>query len=210
MSSNAFLGNAKSDALTASNSTGANPGVSNVSSDTTSTKKQGLKCSYCHKDGHTKETCYKLVGYPPRGRGKGKFTGNQGGFRTHPVQMQSQQANNAQQVAVGTNASPQFCLEQFQQQMAQLSHMVSNLTSSSSSVASATPEDHVSSIAGLAFSMMSYIPAELKNVWIIDSGASSHMCCNINLMTNITLLHTLIHVALPNSQSLVVHKMGSV
>ncbi|WOH00662.1 hypothetical protein DCAR_0520035 [Daucus carota subsp. sativus] len=210
VSSNAFLGSVKSDAITTPTSTPTNTGSSSVSSEA---KKQGLKCTYCHKDGHTKETCYKLIGYPPRGRGKGKFAGNQGGFRTHPAQMQSsQQANNAQQVAIANNAvnSPsQLCLEQLQQQMAKISHMVSNLTGSSSTASSATPEDHVS-IAGLAFSMMSYIPTDLQNFWIIDSGASSHMCCNITLMTDITVLHTPMHVALPNSQSIVVHKIGSV
>lgn len=31
-------------------------------------KKQNLKCSYCHKDGHLKENRFKLIGYPPKGR----------------------------------------------------------------------------------------------------------------------------------------------
>ena len=33
------------------------------------TKRATLKCVYCHKEGHVKDNCYKLIGYPPRGRG---------------------------------------------------------------------------------------------------------------------------------------------
>lgn len=40
-----------------------------------------------------------------------------------------------------------------------------------------TPEDHIQ-IAGLAYSMMTYVPQKLHTVWIIDTGASNHMCCD--------------------------------
>ncbi|XP_074360901.1 uncharacterized protein LOC141701138 [Apium graveolens] len=50
-------------------------------------KRQSLKCSYCHKEGHLKETCYKLIGYPPKGRGREKFVGNNN--RALPQAMQA-------------------------------------------------------------------------------------------------------------------------
>lgn len=40
-------------------------------------KKSYLKCTYCHKDGHLKESCFKLIGYSPKGRGRGRFTSKQ-------------------------------------------------------------------------------------------------------------------------------------
>lgn len=33
-------------------------------------KKLVLKCTYCQKEGHIKESCFKLIGYPPKGRGR--------------------------------------------------------------------------------------------------------------------------------------------
>lgn len=36
--------------------------------------KSGLKCTYCDRDGHTIEFCYKLVGYPDKKKAKGKQT----------------------------------------------------------------------------------------------------------------------------------------
>ncbi|XP_074378043.1 uncharacterized protein LOC141719565 [Apium graveolens] len=143
VSSNAFLGNVKIDASTASTIANANT----ASNDTLNSKRQGLGCNYCHKEGHTKENCFKLIGYPPRGRGKGKFSGVQGGFRTHPAQMQTnQQANNIHQ---SVSSSPQLSLEQIQKQMARISQMVSNLASPATTpVGNVTLEDHVSSIAG--------------------------------------------------------------
>lgn len=40
-------------------------------------KKQQLKCTYCQTDGHLKENCFKLIGYPPKGKAKGKFARKQ-------------------------------------------------------------------------------------------------------------------------------------
>ncbi|WOH14933.1 hypothetical protein DCAR_0934463 [Daucus carota subsp. sativus] len=47
--------------------------------------KSSLKCTYCNKDGHTREQCYKLIGYPDKKKGKNKpaSTGTTG-FRPLP------------------------------------------------------------------------------------------------------------------------------
>ncbi|XP_074336717.1 uncharacterized protein LOC141673888 [Apium graveolens] len=111
VSSNAFLVNVKINASTVSTIANANTGT--ASNDMLNSKKQGLRCNYYHKEGHTKEHCFKLIQYTLRGRGQGKFSGDQGGFRTHPAQMQTnQQANNVHQ---SVSSSPQLYLEQIQQ-----------------------------------------------------------------------------------------------
>ncbi|GAV60755.1 hypothetical protein CFOL_v3_04284 [Cephalotus follicularis] len=43
---------------------------------------EGIKCEYCHWSGHTKENCYKLIGYPPghrlyKGKKDSPSNGNQ-------------------------------------------------------------------------------------------------------------------------------------
>lgn len=86
-----------------------------------SVKKQTLKCFYCHK-GHTKETCLKLVGYPPRGQGRGKQPNSNTSqdFETHP--QSNVQAScvglpngNDQGTSVGSSGNSQIYLEQLQQ-----------------------------------------------------------------------------------------------
>lgn len=52
---------------------------------TTGVRKKFLKCTYCHKDGHLKKTCYRLIGYSPKDKGKGKITT---GTRNLPQAMQ--------------------------------------------------------------------------------------------------------------------------
>lgn len=51
-----------------------------------------------------------------------------------------------------------------------------------------TPEDHINSMAGLAYSMLSYSHLDLKIVWFIDTGASHHMSCNKSLFTHLIVV----------------------
>lgn len=47
-------------------------------------------------------------------------------------------------------------------------------------------------------------------MWILDRGASNHMCCNQSLMSNLHIISSPIHIALPNSQTIMVHRVGYV
>lgn len=58
----------------------AKPGNSDSKTLVDASAKKQLKCTYCQKDGHLKENCFKLIGYPPKGRGRGKPQG----FRAYP------------------------------------------------------------------------------------------------------------------------------
>ncbi|WOG83187.1 hypothetical protein DCAR_0102361 [Daucus carota subsp. sativus] len=98
-----------------------------------SVKKQ-MKCTYCHKEGHLKENCYKLIGYPPKGRGRGK----QQGFRPLP---QANQVSATVIGASGTSGTPtqdQTTLESLQQQMSQIMNLMKGNKSYGT-----TPEDHI-------------------------------------------------------------------
>ena len=46
--------------------------------------------------------------------------------------------------------------------------------------------------------------------WIIDTGASDHMCHNANLFTETHILPQAYHITLPNGHVVHVHKVGSV
>lgn len=164
-------------------------------------KKSNLKCSYCHKEGHIKENCFKLVGYPPKGRGRGKFGTNMNtnaGFKSQEMQVHAQQQPNPP----GSVVPQQNTMEHLQQQVNLLMQMMSK-----GSNAHSTPEDHVTAIAGLVYTMLSYVPHKLHNIWIIDTGTSNHMCCDKNLMTDIHTIPKPFHVALPNGHIILVNQL---
>lgn len=63
---------------------------------------------------------------------------------------------------------------------------------------------------GTAYCMTASIPIVHSNIWIIDTGASSHMCCNKDLFSYIAPLHSSFNVALPNKQLILVKHIGIV
>lgn len=69
-----------------------------------------------------------------------------------------------------------------------------------------SPEEH---LAGVIISLTTFtVKNDLQ--WIIDSGATDHMCCNIHLMHSVVLLRPPIQVALPTGQCITVARSGSV
>lgn len=200
--SSSFIANAKSN----------NPVIRNANVQLDVAAKKQLKCSYCHKEGHLKETCFKLIGYPPKGRGRGKFSQAQG-FRPYS------QANQVSAAVIGDSSSSQpvvitgnsamdqtSTLENLQQQMTQLITFMKN----NNKIASSTPEDHIG-MAGLvySYSMLSFVPNCLGSLWIIDTGASNHMCCDKSLMHNLSVTNQPFQIALPNKQTILVHQLGT-
>lgn len=96
--------------------------------------------------------------------------------------------------------------------MEQLQHQVNHLTQMMMSRGQhGTPEDHINRVAGLVYtySMLSYVPQRLNNTWIIDTGASNHMCCDRQLMTNIFTSTKPFHVALPNGKTVSVNQVDT-
>lgn len=174
---------------------------------TDNAKKQNIKCSYCHKDGHLKESCFKLIGYPPRGRGRGKP--GQYSSVGKPSQAMQVSANTTATGSQSTESGSSTSIEQLQQQVSQMAQL---MTMYMSQKPTSTPEDHVThlNMAGLAYSMLTYSSSTMKSLWIIDSGASNHMCCDISLLTDIHIIATPIHIALPNKQLLTVSQVGTV
>lgn len=94
-------------------------------------KKSSLKCNYCHKKGHLKESCFKLIGYPPKGRGRGKFnSGNTSipGSRMFPHAMQVTAATVPTKDSSSSGSQSQ--LGQLQQQVFQMASYMSLMMNS--------------------------------------------------------------------------------
>ncbi|KAA8520815.1 hypothetical protein F0562_011488 [Nyssa sinensis] len=110
-------------------------------------RKKSLKCTHCHKDGHTIDRCYFIHGFLPGPRKPGPNC-----------------KSSAHQVSSATNtpsiSSLPFTLAQCQQ----LLTMLTNTTQSSSIANHVSNTEH--SLSGIPSS---------DHLWILDSGATDHM-----------------------------------
>lgn len=163
--SNSFIANAKTGAQN------PNSGKSFNQSDNAIGVKR--KCTYCQKDGHTRDVFFKLIGYLPKGRGKGKFspTNNFSLKNASPAMHASTMTGsytpgikNAGASGISQNQTQpgfqQQSLDQLQNQVNQLMAMM--ITKGPAVTPSLnTPEEHIGNMAGLVFSMLSSVPSTL-------------------------------------------------
>ncbi|OIT35690.1 hypothetical protein A4A49_57273, partial [Nicotiana attenuata] len=58
----------------------------NVTNGSNRQRKNNIQCDYCHYKGHTKENCFKLIGYPPdlKSKKKGSTPGLYANFAGNP------------------------------------------------------------------------------------------------------------------------------
>ncbi|KAA8524423.1 hypothetical protein F0562_010853 [Nyssa sinensis] len=110
-------------------------------------RKKSLKCTHCHKDGHTIDRCYFLHGFPPG-----------------PRKIGPNYKSSAHQVSSATNTPSTNSLPFTLAQCQQLLTMLTNATQSSSMA------NHV----GNTEHSLSGIPSS-DHLWILDSGATDHM-----------------------------------
>lgn len=200
-----------------SNNTKAPKTVSDTSTQSAGAKKPALKCTFCQKEGHLRENCFKIIGYPPKGKGRGKPNAPNAatapGFRTFPQAMHVGTINNPQTQTPPVAYPPvNTSVEQLQQQVTHMSHLMSLMMQQNQTQGNTlnTPENHIQGIAGLAFSMLTSNPMLSKGTWIIDTGASHHMCYDRLLMHDIHPIAHSFHVALPNNHVILVTHVGSV
>ncbi|XP_075096151.1 uncharacterized protein LOC142174258 [Nicotiana tabacum] len=141
-------------------------------------KKNNLYCNYCHFKGHTKDTCYKLIGYPADFKAKKKIPSinyardNQSNNDTNsaPISVvfgasvnlarnvEPCQGQN-QNIQAGLTGIPQFSQEQYTQILQMLGKGNEN--------------DNSYVPAGIANAATATSQGLIK--WIADSRASNHM-----------------------------------
>ncbi|KAL9152172.1 hypothetical protein ABFS82_11G102700 [Erythranthe guttata] len=134
-------------------------------------KKDRPFCTHCHLNGHTVEKCYKLHGYPPRFKPRPRAPPPQG---SNINQVSSQQAPLP--MASAENPLHPTPIEGFLQNMTptQCQHLMSML--SSTVVASGQNIGTVSCVSGIFSSLFTNQSPILPHHWIMDSGASRHIC----------------------------------
>ena len=149
----------------------------------TMAKKERPQCAHCNLLGHTKDKCYKLVGYPPNY------------FKNKPQQTVNQVTDHDESPSQGATNTLST---------AQCQHLISLLTKQLNT------ENNVDTLAtnvsGICMNT-SFDFNESCHYWILDSGATLHICCSKEQFNSFKCLHDS-HVLLPNSTMVKVEGIG--
>lgn len=168
-------------------------------------KRGNLECSHCHGTNHTKDRCYHLIGFPPRNRTSGNPRSNQ--FARN-VSNNSKVVAQVQTVEENTESSTtnQIALPntlsstQYQQLIAMLNQV------SSGPVSIEPPQSGICTCSYM--SSVCLVNGHTADDWILDSGATDHITCNMDILTDITPCS--VNICLPNGQFALVKHKGTI
>jgi len=154
---------------------------------------KGKKCDYCHYTGHTRENCYKLIGYPTDWKQRRRGNYNNGNPRGAVQNSQSGGFNNGQQY--GNQVRTNFAGNNSN---GETSHYASQSNEGNKEVNNAVLSRAQGFTDGEYKQIMELLnkdPHEMKQInmsgmstcllshvesqeWIIDSGATHHVTAN--------------------------------
>ena len=164
--------------------------------------KAHLVCDFCHFKGHTRETCYKLHGYPKRkGITSNSYANNAtGSNQGNEVRAFDNHASSTNTTPTGTHGGVSLFTPEQYSQILQMLNKVKDIESTTANVAT-------TSTAGMITAFMSDV---VNRNWIIDTGASNHMVHNASLMTQYRNLDdkSNMHVNLPTGSQASISHIG--
>ncbi|CAM8987235.1 unnamed protein product [Rhodiola kirilowii] len=165
--------------------------------------KQRPYCTYCQLNGHTKEHCYKLNGYPP-GHRLYKVKGYSNQKSAANVVTHGQSENGSKTTGNSTPAPPTavgssipFTTEQVNQIWNMIKQQHQGTTDTGEG------QCHIAGICSIVLHSLA------KHSWIIDSGATDHFICDKNLLDNVYELPKKCHTSLPDGNTIVVSSAGT-
>lgn len=161
--------------------------VSSRSSSENNKRQERPVCTHCNLQGHTVDRCYKLHGYPP-------------GYHTQRSFPQHNDSNVSLQKTETSELSP-FSTAQCQDFLVMLQ---SHLTKEKEDSAKASSSSHV---AGICTSLLGSTVD--PNIWILDSGATAHICFVKESFINLKLIDGA-YVTLPNQLRIKVDFCGDI
>jgi len=131
-------------------------------------------CTHCNMQGHTKDICFQLIGYPPDWKGKKRVNmvqtsnGSRGSQRSGDEQYNQHSQSGT---SIGNECVPHFTPNQYTQILQMLNK--SQITESSAHMAGMFTGTSLCNVAD-------------SNCldWIVDSGASDHMVGTTSLLNH--------------------------
>uniref|UniRef100_A0A2N9IX68 Integrase catalytic domain-containing protein n=1 Tax=Fagus sylvatica TaxID=28930 RepID=A0A2N9IX68_FAGSY len=181
-------------------------------------------CSHCGYKGHTADKCYKLHGYPPGFRSKGKSVAVVNQVSRNAV-VNSDSTDNAQSIPTLAAMSAQ-CHQLLSMLTAQAQQVnsASDTHNHQAATSFSVIQPH-SNMAGIPTCLSTFSKPNLDHSvfsdhftvkpnlssaqWVIDTGATDHMVITTKFYTTMTRVDN-INVNLPTGQSVMVTHIGSI
>ncbi|OIT38846.1 hypothetical protein A4A49_56188, partial [Nicotiana attenuata] len=172
-----------------------------------------LFCDYCKKQGHIKDKCYKLHGFPQ----DFKFTKGKNVASAANVHRGAEEMIPGAHSEIDAGNQSVGIQNLTKEQYNQLLHLLENFHGGNAIEVSNNITSGVANFAGiLACSTHKEIISNLSRkyfkssaeYWILDSVATNHMSFNKALLTNIRILPYPFLVTLPNGYKVRVTEVG--
>ena len=167
-------------------------------------------CTHCGKTGHTVDKCYKLHGFPPGSKFKNKSSmAHQvsSGFLPFASPMHHQNSaftpEQCQQLLALFGASSSSLAVPSQVKQASMANVASSSTSAS------VPMSGIDLSHSVFSAQVINRRAYDRCTWVLDTGATDHFVCSVDLLTSITATMQSL-VQLPNGESAQVTHIGTV
>lgn len=149
-------------------------------------KREGLLCSHCGVLGHTVDRCFKIHGYPPGFKAKSKNSST-----SHDMMSQASEASKS------CSSSSDMTSSLTAKQCQQLVSLLSNMDSPNTQIQDSTNPQETT------------VPTFSTSCWILDSGATHHICNSHDLFQKLSLSRNYF-LTLPTSQNIPIQGVGSV
>lgn len=155
-------------------------------------KKEGQRpiCSHCGVKGHVVDRCYKIHGYPP-------------GYR------RPQQSNSGGNESGNSKPQSAFFASLSTDQYSQLMGLLQSHLAQANTEGVKTTNAETTHVAGSCFSSLSSSTADVAYSWVIDSGASSHICFDKSVFINLRPAQH-VSVVLPTQSRFMVEYVGDI
>ena len=148
-------------------------GFKNGGADNYKSEKQFLYCEHCKINGHTKDKCWKIIGYPTN-------------HKANTWKREQNRISNANSVSTLEERkgliNAQFTQVQYQQILDMLNKKEQKETTTHANTSQMTGTYYVSVLD--------------LNSWVIDSGASDHMCHDLSKFKSCSLMKSNNHVVM--------------
>nr|DAD38746.1 TPA_asm: hypothetical protein HUJ06_013068 [Nelumbo nucifera] len=169
-------------------------------------KKSSVTCSHCGKNGHSKDKCYRIIGFPPNFKfTKGKFA--TGG--TPSVNSVTQGTGILSNVF---ETSPALSLTT--EQTRRLLTLLNGCDTHSSPISQPEPPSNTAFVVILdhTHSINSHCSSSHlspTDIWIVDTGATDHIANSLKYFDSYTTIHGLF-VTLPNGTKVQAAHIGTI
>ncbi|KAA8523936.1 hypothetical protein F0562_010359 [Nyssa sinensis] len=185
--------------VTKSDGSGPQNSQNSNSSASKNQKRDKPYCTHCKIRGHTVDRCYKIHGYPPGYKFRSNNNFNAAAHQVSTSDDRLDQSNSFGGFVQNLNSN------QYQQLMS----MLSTHLSSSTKVTNALDPSQTNCLAGICFSVSLSPLFSSNQFWIVDSGATRHICSQASAFVSLHSIHHTI-VTLPNHSQILVHFAGDV